>query len=40
LLLIHSPLDLESIPHATLAALEKLLPGDCFAYNESTWIGW
>jgi DNA-binding CsgD family transcriptional regulator len=34
LLLIHSPLDLESIPHATLAALEKLLPGDCFAYNE------
>jgi len=34
LLLIHSPLDLASIPHATIAALEKVLPGDCFAYNE------
>jgi len=34
LLLIHSPLDLPSIPHATIEALEKLLPGDCVAYNE------
>jgi DNA-binding CsgD family transcriptional regulator len=34
LLLIHSPLDLSSIPQASIAALEKLLPGDCYAYNE------
>jgi len=34
LLLIHSPMDLSSIPHAAIAALEKLLPGDCYAYNE------
>ena len=34
LLLIHSPSDLSSLPLATIAALEKLLPGDCFAYNE------
>jgi DNA-binding CsgD family transcriptional regulator len=34
LLLIHSPLDLPSIPGAAVAALDKLLPGDCYAYNE------
>jgi len=34
LLLIHSPMDLSSIPHAAIAAMEKLLPGDCYAYNE------
>jgi DNA-binding CsgD family transcriptional regulator len=34
LLLIHSPLDPPSVPHATIAALERLLPGDCYAYNE------
>jgi DNA-binding CsgD family transcriptional regulator len=34
LLLIHSPLDLDSIPQAVLAAMEMLLPGDCYAYNE------
>src|ERR1700677_1945550 len=34
LLLIHSPLDLPSIPHATIGALKKLLSGDCYAYNE------
>jgi DNA-binding CsgD family transcriptional regulator len=27
-------LDLPSIPYAAIAALEKVLPGDCFAYNE------
>jgi DNA-binding CsgD family transcriptional regulator len=34
LLLIHAPLDLPSLPDATIAALRGLLPGDCFAYNE------
>jgi DNA-binding CsgD family transcriptional regulator len=34
LLLIHSPLDLRSVPEAALAALQRLVPGDCYAYNE------
>jgi len=34
LLLIHAPLDLPSVPGAAIAALDKLLQGDCYAYNE------
>jgi DNA-binding CsgD family transcriptional regulator len=34
LLVLHSPLDLASIPNAALGALQRLLPGDCYAYNE------